>query len=44
MYHPHLYGIDGPCADPPDAAMTGTGVDIKRIREAVKLIASKWNM
>jgi AcrR family transcriptional regulator len=40
----HLYGVDEPCADPPDIEMTGTRVDMKRIREAVKLIASKWNM
>jgi AcrR family transcriptional regulator len=40
----HLFGVDEPCADPPDIEMTGTRVDMKRIREAVKLIASKWNM
>jgi AcrR family transcriptional regulator len=40
----HLFGVDKPCADPPDIEMTGTRVDMKRIRDAVKLIASKWNM
>jgi AcrR family transcriptional regulator len=39
----HLYGVDEPCADLPDDEMTGTRVDMKKIREAVKLIASKWN-
>lgn len=40
----NLYGVDKPCADPPDAEMTGKRVDMKRIREAVKLIASRWNI
>jgi AcrR family transcriptional regulator len=39
----HLYGVDEPCPDPPSAEAVGTRVDMKRIREAVKLIASKWN-
>ena len=40
----HLYGVDEPCEDVPDVEMTGTRVDMKRIREAVELIASKWNV
>ncbi len=40
----HLYGVDDPCADLPDDKMIGTRVDIKKIREAVKLIASTWNI
>jgi AcrR family transcriptional regulator len=39
----HLYGVDEPCADVPDDKNIGSWVDMKRIREAVKLIASKWN-
>ncbi len=39
----HLFGVDEPCADLPDDELIGTRVDMKRIREAVKLIASKWN-
>jgi hypothetical protein len=38
----HLYGVDDPSADLPGDEMVGTRVDMKRIREAVKLIASKW--
>jgi len=38
----HLYGVDDPCADPPGDESAGTRVDIKRIRETVQLIASKW--
>jgi AcrR family transcriptional regulator len=38
----HLCGVDDPCADLPDDEIVGTRVDMKRIREAVKLIASKW--
>ena len=40
----HLFGVDDPCADLPDDENAGTRVDMKRIREAVKLIASKWNI
>jgi hypothetical protein len=40
----HLYEVDGPCADVPDGRSIGTWVDLKRIREAVKLIAAKWNL
>jgi AcrR family transcriptional regulator len=40
----HLYGVDDPSADPPGHETVGTGVDMKRIREAVKLIASKWKL
>ena len=39
----HLYGVDEPCADVPDEKSIGTWVDVKRIREAVRLIAAKWN-
>ena len=38
----HLYGVDDPSADLPGDETVGTRVDMKRIREAVKLIASKW--
>jgi AcrR family transcriptional regulator len=40
----HLYGVDQPRADVPHGESIGTWVDIKRIREAVKLIASKWKI
>ena len=40
----HLYGVDEPCAEVPGDEVIGTWVDMKRIREAVKLIASKWNI
>ncbi len=40
----HLFGVDEPSSDYPDQEMVGTQVDMKRIREAVKLIASKWNI
>jgi AcrR family transcriptional regulator len=40
----HLYGVDEPCADVPGDETLGTWVDLKRIREAVKLIASQWKI
>jgi AcrR family transcriptional regulator len=40
----HLYGVDEPCADLPEDEAIGARVDLKRIREAVQLIASKWNI
>jgi AcrR family transcriptional regulator len=40
----HLYGVDESCADLPDEKSIGTWVDLKSIREAVKLIASKWKI
>jgi AcrR family transcriptional regulator len=40
----HLYGVDEPCADAPGDECVGTRVDMKRIREAVKLIATTWNL
>jgi AcrR family transcriptional regulator len=40
----HLYGVDDLCADLPGDETVGTRVDMKRIREAVKLIASKWKI
>jgi AcrR family transcriptional regulator len=38
----HLYGVDDSCPDPPGNETVGTRVDLKRIRDAVTLIASKW--
>jgi AcrR family transcriptional regulator len=40
----HLFGVDDPCADLPDEEIVKLRVDIKRIREIVKLIASKWKI
>ncbi len=40
----HLDGVDEPSADLPDEEKIGAWVDLKRIREAVKLIASKWSV
>jgi AcrR family transcriptional regulator len=40
----HLYGVDEPCADVPADEGIGTWVDGKRIREAVRLIASGWKV
>ena len=40
----HLFGVDEPCADLPDDEMVGTRVDMKKIREAVKLIVSLWKI
>jgi len=40
----HLYGVDEPSADLPDDEKISACVDLKRIREAVKLIASKWKV
>jgi AcrR family transcriptional regulator len=40
----HLYGVDEPSADVPDDERIGAWVDMKRIREAVKLIGSKWTI
>jgi AcrR family transcriptional regulator len=40
----HLYGVDEPCVEVPGDESLGTRVDLKRIREAVKLIASKWKI
>jgi AcrR family transcriptional regulator len=40
----HLYGVDEPCADLPDDQRIGVRVDMKRIREAVKLMAATWNI
>ena len=40
----HLFGVDDPCADLPDDEIVGARVDMKRIREAVELIASQWNI
>jgi AcrR family transcriptional regulator len=38
----HLYGVDETPADVPADEGVATWVDMKRIREAVKLIASNW--
>jgi len=40
----HLYGVDEPCGDIPGRDSIGTWVEIKKIREAVKLFASKWKL
>ena len=40
----HLYGVDEPRADLPGDETVGTRVEMKRIREAVKLIASRWKI
>jgi AcrR family transcriptional regulator len=40
----HLYGVDEPCGDVPGMDNISTFVDIKKIREAVKLFASKWKL
>jgi AcrR family transcriptional regulator len=39
----HLYGVDEPSENPPNDELRAARVDMKRIREAVKLIGSKWN-
>jgi hypothetical protein len=38
----HHYGVDTSSAEPPNEQAVGAQVDLKRIRAAVKLIASKW--
>jgi AcrR family transcriptional regulator len=38
----HLYGVDEPRSDVPDEKSIGIWVDLKRIREAARLIAAKW--
>jgi AcrR family transcriptional regulator len=40
----HLYGVEDPSADVPGDESIGSWVDMKSIREAVKLIASKWKI
>ena len=40
----HLYGVDEPCSDVPNDRTIGGWVDMKRIRETVKLIAPKWKI
>jgi AcrR family transcriptional regulator len=40
----HLYGVDEPSPDVPGEEGVATWVDLKRIREAVKLMASKWKI
>jgi AcrR family transcriptional regulator len=40
----HLYGVDDPYPEVPDDESIGPWVDLKRIREAVQLIASKWKI
>jgi AcrR family transcriptional regulator len=40
----HLYGVDEPCSDVPDDHTIRGWVDMKRIRETVKLIAPKWSI
>lgn len=38
----HLYGVDESRPDVPDDQTVGAQVDMKRIRDAVKLLASTW--
>jgi len=40
----HLYGVEEASADMPDDQAVGAQADMKRIREAVKLIASQWKV
>jgi AcrR family transcriptional regulator len=40
----HLYGVDEPCAEPPVRDSIDSWVDMKRIREAVKLFALNWKV
>jgi AcrR family transcriptional regulator len=40
----HLYGVDEPCADVPDDERIGSSIDMERVREAVRLIASRWSV
>jgi AcrR family transcriptional regulator len=40
----HLYGVEEPSGDVPGDEAVGTRVEMKRIRESVKLIASKWTI
>jgi len=40
----HLYGVDDPRPDLPDETTIGQHVDLKSIREAVKLAATSWNL
>jgi AcrR family transcriptional regulator len=40
----HLYGMDEPCSDVPNEQTIGGWVDMKRIRETVKLLAAKWKI
>ena len=40
----HLYGVDESSADALADGAVGAQVDMRQIREAVKLIASKWNV
>jgi len=38
----HLYGVDDPRPDLPDETTIGQHIDLKSIREAVKLVATLW--
>jgi AcrR family transcriptional regulator len=38
----HLYGVDEPNDNPPEAEKVAAWVGLKRIREVVKLIATAW--
>ena len=40
----HLFGVDDPHPDLPDDEMVGARVDLERIREAVQVIGSNWNV
>jgi AcrR family transcriptional regulator len=39
-----LYGVDESSAEVPDDQVVGAWLDMKRIREAVKFMASKWRV
>lgn len=40
----HLYGVDKSSSDAPDEHKIGAQADMKRIRDAVKIIASQWKL
>jgi AcrR family transcriptional regulator len=40
----HLYGVDEPCSDVPDDRAIAGWVDMRRIRDTVKVIAPNWKI
>jgi AcrR family transcriptional regulator len=40
----HLYAVDDAWAEPPGDELAGMRVDLKRIREAVRLVSSRWKI
>jgi AcrR family transcriptional regulator len=40
----HLYGVIEPSAELPSDETVGTRIDMKRIRDAVRLVASNWKV